>query len=140
MVNTQAPANHTIIFYDGQCGFCHRFVRFVALTDIGSQFDFSPRSGETFARLFTAEQKAKLPESMLVRLPSGEVLSRSTGIAYILEHLEGWKTAGKLLRLFPTPLRDLGYSWASKIRKKIFKAPETACPILPGDLQKKFLP
>ena len=37
-----------ILYYDGDCGFCHRTVRFVIALDRGEAFRFAPIDGSTF--------------------------------------------------------------------------------------------
>ena len=48
------------VFYDGDCSFCHRWVRLVVKLDHdGREFRFAPRKGETF-RLLVAVSEERL--------------------------------------------------------------------------------
>jgi len=130
------------VFYDGSCGLCHRFVRFVLAEDrSGSAFRFAPLQGETFASALPAERRAELPDSVVVSTADGQVLARSTAVIHVMERLGGlWRVLAVLLRIVPRPLRDLGYDLVASVRKRIFAKPSDACPLAPRSLAARLDP
>ncbi len=63
----EAPATDTI-YYDGSCGLCHRWVRFVLAADTnGRLFRFAPLQGETFQAKVADGARAALPDSVVVQ-------------------------------------------------------------------------
>ncbi len=86
---SQAVAAETdTIFYDGNCGLCHRGVRFVMKRDADRKaFRFAPLQGTTFAAKVSPERLAELPDTMMVQTRDGRMLLRSSAWAYILQRL-----------------------------------------------------
>lgn len=130
------------VFYDGECGLCHRTVRFCLAEDAsGTAFRFAALQGETFARLVSGEARAALPDSLAVRTADGLLLVRSDAIAHILRALGGLHGAlGLGLRAVPRPLRNAGYDAIARVRKRLFAKPEGLCPLLPPHLGARFDP
>ncbi len=130
------------IFYDGGCGLCHRFVRFVLAEDRSDQpFRFAPLAGDTFASKVPLPLRAELPDSVIVLTPRGELLQRSAAAIHVLDHLGGmWRAIAFLLRLVPRPLRDLGYDAVASVRKRVFAPPSGACPLAPPKLAARLDP
>lgn len=114
------------VFYDGQCAFCHGFVRFVLSEEpAGVTFRFAPlATGET----------------IVVRTGDGQWLTRSDAVLHILGRLGGaWRLLGGAAGLVPRPLRDAAYMGFASVRRRLFARPKQACPILPPNLRARFL-
>lgn len=127
------------LFYDGACGLCHWLVRFVARHDREGRFRFAPLGGAAFSRAFTEKERASLPQSVVVRTASGKVYVRSDAVAYVLCRLgTPWSVLGKLLGAAPRALRDAGYDCVARIRRRLFPAPDAACPVVPQELKDRF--
>jgi predicted DCC family thiol-disulfide oxidoreductase YuxK len=134
------PERRDQLFYDGQCGLCHRATRFVLSEDRrGTAFTFAAIGGETYTSAIGPEQQAGLGDSLIVATEGGTLLSRSDGGLYTLERLGGWwRLLAVGLRLVPRAVRDLIYDAIARVRYRLFARPETACPILPADLRSRF--
>ncbi|MCC6545765.1 DUF393 domain-containing protein [Candidatus Sumerlaeota bacterium] len=133
-------AKHTI-FYDGDCGFCHRGVRAIALADHDGIFEFAPRGGETYRARMKGRRLPQHLASILVLTPSGRIFSRSRATLLILEKLGGFRrVAGRAMGLIPTFVLDLGYRFVAVVRHHLFRRPDSACPVVPPHLRKRFLP
>jgi len=137
----EAPATETI-YYDGHCGLCHRWVRFVLATDPdGSLFRFAPLQGETFQAQVAESARAGLPVSVVVQSADGELLIRSAAVVHVLRRLGGgWAVLGAAIRLIPGPLRDVLYDWIASVRYRLFARPADICPVMPAELRKRFDP
>lgn len=129
-----------LVFYDGHCGLCHRAVRFLLAEDhTGRTFQFAPLESETFQTAINEDQRATLPDSIIVRTAEGEVLMRSAAVLYALRRLGGvWRVLGTVAAIVPAGIRDGVYDWIAHIRYRLFPTPAEACPLVPADLRGRF--
>lgn len=123
------------IFFDGDCGLCHRWVRFTLARDRGrGLFRFAPLAGATFAAEVPPEARAGLPDSVVVRTSEGRLLVRSDAALYVLARIGGaWRALALALGLVPRGLRDWGYDQVARVRKRLFAKPAGACPLVPKE-------
>jgi predicted DCC family thiol-disulfide oxidoreductase YuxK len=129
------------IFYDGSCGMCHRFVRFVVARDRARLFRYAPLLGETFEREVAEDARGDLPDSVVVRTERGELLTRSRATLHVLDRLGGaWKIAAFVARIVPRAIADWFYDRVASVRKRVFAAPKSSCPLLPRELAALFDP
>ena len=134
------------LFYDGDCGFCHRSVRFVlseeANTPAPLRLRFAPLASETFDRRIAARDDVDvgaLPDSIVVLLEDGRLLTRTAALLELASRLGGlWRGVALLASPIPEPIRDGAYDAFARIRKRLFEQPTDACPILPPDLRARF--
>jgi predicted DCC family thiol-disulfide oxidoreductase YuxK len=133
------PTTTETVFYDGECGLCHRAVRFILAEDPdGTKFRFAPLQSESFQKQVSEVDRNQLPDSFVIK--TGEkVLTRSTAVRHLLNHLGGlWRLIAIATVWMPRALTDRMYDGVASIRKKIFAKPQAACPILPTDLRSRF--
>lgn len=128
------------LFYDGHCGLCHGFVRFLLAEDRGGEaFRFSPLQGAAFGAAVPQERRADLPDSLILKASGGALLLRSAAVLHALDRLGGfWRVLGRLAALVPRRLRDLAYDGVARVRHRLFRRPEETCPILPEGLRARF--
>ena len=128
-----------VVFYDGECGLCHAFVRFVLAEDKDGVFNFSPLQSERYAAEVKRANITTVPDSVAILSADSGLLFRTNGVAYVLERLGGvWRILAVLLRLVPRPLRDTVYNGVALIRKKIVAKPSGLCPIVDGSIMRRF--
>jgi predicted DCC family thiol-disulfide oxidoreductase YuxK len=130
----------TLIFYDGNCGLCHRAVRFfIAEDQEGKAFRFAPLNSNTFQVVTTATQRAALPDSMVVMTTEQELIVRSAAVIYLLKRLGGiWRVLASAAEIFPRRLRDGLYDLIASNRYQIAAKPKDICPMLPAHLRVRF--
>ncbi len=131
-----------IVFYDGQCGLCHGFVRFLLAKDgTGQHFEFSPLEGKLFVTILPESRRGNLPDSLVVRTAEGGLLVRSAAVRHVLARLGGiWRVAAILTGIVPQGLLDLCYDGIARIRSRLFRRPADSCPLVPPDLRQRFHP
>jgi predicted DCC family thiol-disulfide oxidoreductase YuxK len=130
-----------IVFYDGTCGLCHRAVRFVLEHDHRSQFRFAPLGGRTYETEIPAERRRSLPDSLVVRTGDGSLRTRSDGVLHILRLLgSGWGVLAGIGAVVPRPFRDAVYDGVARVRRRVFRRPSEACPVVPEGVRQRFLP
>jgi predicted DCC family thiol-disulfide oxidoreductase YuxK len=130
------------LFYDGHCALCHGTVQFVLERDrTGAAFRFAPLQGETFQAQVPLEQRAGLPDSLVIRTADGSLLARSDAVVHILQRLGGgWRVPASILAAIPRGLRDAVYDFIARVRYRVFGKRNDLCPIVPPDLRGRFDP
>jgi len=136
----QRPAT---VFYDGDCGLCHRFVRFALAEDSdGKRFRFAPRESRAFAALRETSDRAGslgTVDSIVLSLPNGRWLVRAAAVLEIGKRLGGtWRVAAVAAHVVPLCVLDACYAGIAKIRYRIFARPREVCPVLPAHLRERF--
>jgi len=125
-----------IVFYDGECGLCHRATRFLLAEDEEARFHLAPLQGETMQAI----EKTDWPDSILVQTSAGDWLNRTSALIYIGRRLGGyWRVCATLGWVIPRPMRDAVYNGVARIRKRVFTQPEGLCPMVPPHLGERFL-
>lgn len=132
----------TTVFYDGVCGLCHRFVRFLLAEDrTGAGFRYAPLQGETFLAAYPSDVRLAYPDSIVVAGTDRRVLVRSEAVLRTLERLGGlWRALAIVASAVPAVVRDAVYDAIAAVRKKVFPKPEGVCPIVPAHLSRRFDP
>jgi len=137
------PRRHELLLYDGHCGLCHRWVRRVARHDArADRFRFAPLEGETARRALAPAQRAALPDSIVVRTRSGELLTQAGAVRHLVDRL-GRPPGLFLMTLpmrLPCPIADAVYRGVARIRFAVFGRTADACPLVPPHLRERFLP
>jgi predicted DCC family thiol-disulfide oxidoreductase YuxK len=128
-----------ILFYDGHCGMCHGFVRFLLAKDRARRFVFAPLQGETFAATVSEAERSTLPDSMVIRAADGRLLVRSAAALYVLDAMGGgWSVLARVLRIVPRAVLDAAYRGVAAIRHRLGPPPPSTCPLVPPDVRERF--
>ena len=130
------------IFYDGECGLCHRWVTFV-LSEENQQvsankpFIFAPLQSDFFRD--SVNELENIPDSIIVKTDGNEILVKSKAVFHIMQRLGGfWRVLASVLTLIPVFVRDFGYDLVARVRKRVFATPKEICPIMPVELRARF--
>ena len=131
-----------LVLFDGNCGLCHRSVRFLLARDTdGGNFRFAPLQGVTARDEVAAMQIMDSPDSIVVITPDGRVLLESAAILYLLNRVGGgWGALGRVSAIVPRRVRDAAYRLVARWRHRFFARPEDTCPVVPAELRARFLP
>jgi predicted DCC family thiol-disulfide oxidoreductase YuxK len=131
-----------LVFYDGDCGLCHRAVLFALRHDPeGVRFRYAPIASTTFAETFPETVRRELPDSVIVRTADGRTLTKWAAVQRIAERSGGiWAGLARTAGLLPHWLLNWGYDRVARVRKQLFAKPAGSCPILPSELRGRFLP
>jgi len=128
-----------LLFYDGDCGFCHLWVRFLLWADPGGEVRFASLGSDRFRRRIPEAEREPLPDSLVLVTPDGRVLTRSAAVLTLLDGMGGlWRVAGRLGRVVPRPLADCAYDGIARIRKRLAPKPNGACPVVPAPARSRF--
>ena len=144
---SEADRPTNVVFFDGVCGLCNRFVDFVLSRDRRETIRFAPLQGETASRQQLAQRFAKqsnlgpaIFDTVVWADEAGELFARTSAVVRVLWQLGGiWTLFGALLWLIPRPLRDIGYRIVSANRYRLFGQKET-CRLPTPNERRRFLP
>lgn len=126
-----------VILFDGECGFCSRWVAFVMRRD-GGVFRFAPRQSDPAGRLLAAF--GVWPEELgSIALVEGDSLrTHSDAVLAILARLGfPWRLAA-WLAVIPRPVRDAGYALVARNRHRLSRR-RPHCPIPDPETDRRFL-
>jgi predicted DCC family thiol-disulfide oxidoreductase YuxK len=146
IVSSESADGPAQLFYDGDCGLCHRSIRFV-LAEEGASPDrlrlrFAPLESDAFRRWsagLALPEAEPLPDSIVLLLEDGSHRTRSAAALEIASRLGGiWRALAWAGGLLPAAPLDRAYDALARIRKKIFAQPKGSCPILPPELRLRF--
>jgi len=130
---------HPVVFYDGQCGVCHGFVRFLLRRDDQSSFRFSPLQGDTAKKLAVSPQGDDPSQWTVILHDSQGVHAGSTASLRALRHLGGFWTLTGLFLWIPRFLRDGAYQLFASNRYRLF-GKANICEIPAPAHRSQFLP
>lgn len=142
---SEADRPTNVVFFDGVCGLCNRFVDFVLSRDRRGAIRFAPLQGETARQVLSSEFRvpsAKTPffDTIVWLDSSSRQFVRSAAVVRVLWQLGGvWSLIGWLLWLIPRPLRDVGYRLVAANRYRLFGKKETCRLPSPAE-RERFLP
>jgi predicted DCC family thiol-disulfide oxidoreductase YuxK len=123
-----------VVFFDGECGLCHRGVRFLAARDARARLLFAPLDGELARALLPPSLRDTGPEGTLVlREPDGRTSVRAEAVLRALAATGGpWAAAGSIARAGSlVALLDVAYRAVARRRDRWFGR-SAECP-LPDD-------
>ena len=113
-----------LLFFDGECAFCNRWVNKVRLADHGHRMRFGTKQGRTFQRVAQGHPELANVESVVLvkRLADGgeKFLVRSAAIREVIKGLPEFRLFEFALWIFPDFISDIGYRVFSKLRTALF--------------------
>lgn len=125
-----------IIFFDGICPLCNRFVRLVFKFDNGRFFKYASLQSETAQKHLPP---ADLRADSIVYFEAGMIHRKSKAVLRILFQLGGaWLLAALVFSAFPERLRDIVYDLIARNRYRMFGKLDS-CPLPTPEEKAHFL-
>lgn len=149
----QAGRHQPILFFDGVCGLCNRFIDLMLRADSRDRFRYAPLQGETAQRLLGVDDEAgnrktsDLPlgnprngdPQSFVFLENDRRFEQSSAVLHALGRLGGpWRLTA-FLYVFPRPLRDMIYRFVARNRYRWFGKSDE-CRLPTPEERERFLP
>ena len=137
-----SPPDVDIVLYDGVCGLCNGFVRFILPRDPAARFRFASLQS-AFARALLARhgRDARDLDTVYVVTSRGgdeRVLSKSEAVLHVLARL-GWPwRAGAIAAPLPARLLDAAYDLVARSRYRLFGRHD-ACPLPAPEWRGRFI-
>ena len=127
-----------IIFFDGVCNLCNRFIQFVIKYDKRKLFYFAPLQGRN-SKIFLNEKDLKIDKIKTIFLfDSGKIYNRSTAVLKIIKLFSNYWSLFYIFIIIPKFIRDLVYNILAKYRYKLFGKMDQ-CMIPHPSLMDRFL-
>ena len=109
-----------IVFYDGDCGFCNRIVKYVIQHDKKRTIKFAALQSEFASTFFNAKNEPLDPETFYYYW-EGRLFNRSTAALHLSKHLGGLRALLFGFIIVPRPIRDGVYNFIAKRRRRLAK-------------------
>jgi predicted DCC family thiol-disulfide oxidoreductase YuxK len=138
-----AIEDRALLLYDGVCALCNGSVSFLLKHDRHDQLRYAPLQSALGREMLARAGIYLIPDGVVLitnaLTPAERVYRRSDAAAAALELLRPpWSPLGRLLRLVPRPLRELGYRIVARLRYRLFGRYDT-CPIPPPAQRARLL-
>jgi predicted DCC family thiol-disulfide oxidoreductase YuxK len=131
-----------VIYFDGVCGLCNRFVEFVLRHDLEHVFRFAPLQGQGFRRYAEGKEDLSRSDSLVVVWRAGEGeeerFVRGQAVLEVLRRLPGYGWLAALLGLLPLRWLDRLYDLLAANRHRL-SGKSTSCRKPTGEEQRYFL-
>ena len=134
----------TVVFFDGVCGLCDRFVQFLLDRDRGGRIRFAPLQGDLARTVLPRHGLNPNDLDSVVVISrwqhqSERALTRAAAVLYTLDLLGGgWRIFARVAGVVPGPLANWLYHLVARFRYKVFGRFE-ACPLPPPERRGRFL-
>lgn len=125
-----------IVFYDGECGFCTRTVRWLLVIDHYRRLKFAPLQGTAAALVLPSEFIHDV--SSVVYHRDGKNFVRSEAIIRLLADCSWYWMPVYAVLLVPTSWRDGMYNWIARNRDRVFQN-SVNCKLPDPDERLRFL-
>jgi predicted DCC family thiol-disulfide oxidoreductase YuxK len=140
--SAQSPGNPLksmprLLVYDGSCGFCSRSVQFILRHERRCDLLFVRRDSE-LGKTLRHRYHFEAVESLLW-IADGKAFIESTAVLSAAKYLGGiWGLLATLGLLVPLPLRDWGYRFIARNRRR-FSPGAASCLVPTAEQQNRFL-
>lgn len=134
-----------LVLFDGDCGFCNRWVQFLGHRDRRGRVYFAPLLGKMAGRVLGARQPKQVGvrgTMILVMEPATarqRELERSDAVLGLLTEIGGiWGGLAVMGRVVPRGLRDGLYTWVAANRHRWFRG-AAVCWVPRPEVAARFL-
>ena len=125
------------IIFDGNCGFCNKFLMTIAKKDKNDVFLFVSNLSDLGVNLLLKYKIIGLEKSTIILIENHNIYIKSSAIKKILLNLQYYNILGKLMFLFPKKISTYVYDIISINRNKIIK--NSDCKIPNYRIRRKFI-
>ncbi len=126
-----------ILVFDGECGFCHRSVRFILAHERRGDLCFVPRDS-ALGRSLREQFKLPCVESLLW-IESGQAFVEWDAVAHVAAYVGGfYARLAAVAGLLPRSLLNCGYRLFARLRKRLGRRPRQCLQLTPAQ-QQRFL-
>lgn len=126
---------HALVLYDGECGFCQFWVRFIIARDPHKYFVFAPLGVEWAARMGLPGEHSAVETILLYE--GDQLYSRSEAVIRIATGLTLPWSLARFCRYVPRGARDRVYEFVARHRYRWFKAGN--CVALTPEERQRFI-
>ncbi len=125
----------TVVFYDGDCGFCNRSVQFILDHEKTAEIQFCALQSNSAIQFFESNQFGKPDLSTFYFWNGYELLNRSSGALAVVGYLKFPYRLAVVFKIVPRFIRDAVYNAIAKRRHRLF--PKN-CVVLSEEQKARF--
>ncbi len=134
-----ADAGAVIVAYDGACGLCHGFVRFLLRHDPAGKLRFAASDSASGAAIFAACGQDPAAPGAMVTMIDGRRITGADAVIAAVAALGGLWRLAQVLRVVPGALRGAAYR-AVAARRLAWFGTARGCPVPQPGWAGRFLP
>lgn len=135
-MNNTAIEKYIITLYDGECGFCDHWVRWILRQRPSQNIRFVALQSDQ-GRELLQQQNIEFDLKSIVVIHQNKSYQKSKAIALILKNINSsFRHFSLLFQIIPTIIADAGYDFVAKYRYNII-GKNDSCEI-PSPEQRKF--
>lgn len=112
--------NKNVIYFDGVCGLCNSFVKFLLKIDNHSQLKYTTLQGQTGQKLLKKISFHQSDFDTVIFQKNDQVYTRSTAVFEIFKTIGGFWKIFLVFKLLPISFTDYIYSQIAKRRFRLF--------------------
>lgn len=127
-----------IVFFDGYCVLCNRFVDYLIKIDTKNLLKFSSLQGKTANKIFGTKYSF-YPNTVVFFKSKHNIYEKSEAVIEIFKLAGGFWNIFIIFKLFPKFIRDFLYTILAKLRYNIF-GKRTYCRLPTKEEKDKILP
>jgi predicted DCC family thiol-disulfide oxidoreductase YuxK len=127
-----------VILFDGECGFCSAWVRFVLRWDERERYLFAPLQSDAGRNLLTKFELPTHDLSTVVLVERGRAYTKSTAALRVLRSCGGLWALAYAFILVPRPIRDVVYDFVARRRNSWFGR-SRECSLPSVEMHHRFL-
>ena len=128
-----------VIAFDGKCGLCDGFVRFMLRHDHRQAFQFAASTSREGAAIFASAGQDPAEPTSVVLVTGDKVYLESDAMIRSVAALGGVFRLATILRIVPKAVRDIGYRYVGRNRYRWFGRQST-CALHESGWSERFLP
>lgn len=137
LLRKRAPARmEALVLYDGECGLCNHFVRYVIARDITGIFSFAALQSDLGGECLRRHGLDAMGTTSIVVIDGGAAYLRSDAVLRVVTRLPGAMRLLVLGRVVPRLLRDMLYDLVAAHRHRVWTA--DTCVLPPPPLRERF--
>jgi len=132
----------SIVFYDGECGFCNRSVSFIWQHDSEGRFCFAALQSDLAQRILSEHGVREILLDTMYVYDEGALYSHSRAVMRIASGIGGWPMRLLASGMALPGLRHLAddlYRFVARHRMRLMSNGKEACAIPPPDVRARFL-
>ncbi len=127
-----------VILYDGVCGWCTGWVRFLLKRDSTTPFKFSSLQSSLGRQVLEHLHLSSRNFTTFVVLTPEGPFTKSTAVIQICRQLKGFKWFGKILSWVPLTIRDTAYNLIARNRYHL-RGKLPSCYLPPQEFVDRFI-
>ncbi len=137
-MGTDIKINNKIIFYDGFCVVCSRFINLIIKSDKKKQTKFTSISSKYSIKTLEERLGSEKIGKFIVYLSNNKIYTKSDAVIQVFIELGGFYNLFSIFKIFPKSFRNKFYDFFATNRYKWFGKLDQ-CHVPPKEIADRFI-